>query len=176
MFHTTAKEMRKGWGTYCSKACASKNRVFPSRINTDARTLACTATRSRYQHHHELRAAVDPPEAKAQRTHRRYKQYYAENKHLYYLARYKRRAVEKGTQHEHINRIKVFERDNWTCRYCGTRTSDTVKQGHPRKAILAHINALAAGGTHTLDNVCCLCHTCNTKDGVNQLPIQKRIF
>ena len=97
---------------------------------------------------------------------------YYENKENWYKAAYKRRALVKGAGYEYIRRRDVFDRDDWRCRICRVKVSDTVKKGHPRKAIMAHIVALAAGGSHTWDNVACLCHHCNTRDGVNKLPIQ----
>jgi 5-methylcytosine-specific restriction endonuclease McrA len=70
----------------------------------------------------------------------------------------------------------VFERDNYRCRICGTTTDENLPRYHPRRPELGHINAIAAGGTHTWDNVCCLCFACNRADGVNQLPVQTSIL
>lgn len=86
----------------------------------------------------------------------------------------KRRAIKRSTQVEHIDRIEVFERDGWRCQRlgCGKKVNDEVRAGHPLKAELGHVVALAAGGTHTRGNVVCLCFTCNREDGVNRAPIQ----
>lgn len=95
------------------------------------------------------------------------------NKEPYYRSSYKRRALLKTNGPiDNIDRIAVFECDNWKCRACGTTTTTDVHRSHHKRAILGHINAIAAGGTHTWDNVCCLCFPCNAKDGVNQIPIQ----
>lgn len=86
----------------------------------------------------------------------------------------RRRAAKKATETEPIYARRVFERDGWRCQRvgCGKKTSMDLPQRHPRKAVLGHVNALASGGTHTYDNVVCLCHPCNVKDRVNQEPIQ----
>lgn len=98
------------------------------------------------------------------------------NKERYYRSAYKRRALLKANGSiDNIDRIAVFERDNYKCRVCGTKTGIEHDRMHPKRAILGHINALAAGGTHTWDNVCCLCYSCNVADGVNRIPIQTHI-
>jgi len=49
----------------------------------------------------------------------------------------------------------LFERDNWTCRYCGEGvTSDT--------ATLDHILPTVNGGTDDADNLATACHPCNS--------------
>lgn len=137
-----------------------------------ARVRRVTLANQRYAAQRKVRAAVSDTRSKADKAKAYYEDYYARNKDKFYRAAYKRRALIKGSQHEHIERHDVFNRDNWRCRSCNAVVNDTVKRGHPRKAIMAHIVALAAGGPHTWDNICCLCHSCNTKDGVNRLPIQ----
>jgi hypothetical protein len=101
---------------------------------------------------------------------------YARDPSNWYAAAYRRRArLKLASVVEEIHRHDVFDRDGWLCRHCGRKVSDTVGRGHPHKAIMAHIVALAAGGDHSWDNVCCLCHECNCKDGVNKLPLQMRL-
>ena len=92
-------------------------------------------------------------------------------------AAHRRNARKKTNGPVHnIKRQQVFERDNYKCRICRVTTDDTLPRSHPRRSNLGHINAIAAGGTHPWDNVCCLCHACNRADGVNQLDIQTSIF
>ena len=86
----------------------------------------------------------------------------------------RRRAAKQTTETEAVYAHRVFERDGWRCQRvgCGKKTSASVPVRHPKRAVLGHVNALAAGGTHTYGNVVCLCHPCNVKDGVNREPIQ----
>jgi hypothetical protein len=85
-----------------------------------------------------------------------------------------RRARILGVDNEHINARTVFERDAWKCQRlgCGKTTSLDLPRTHHARAVLGHINALAAGGSHTYGNVVCLCHRCNSEDGVNRAAIQ----
>lgn len=77
-----------------------------------------------------------------------------------------RRARVRGTQIEPIDPIKVFERDGWRCQHCGKRTPPILRGSHKARAPeLDHILPLAAGGSHTLDNVICSCRSCNQSKG-----------
>lgn len=49
----------------------------------------------------------------------------------------------------------VYERDDFTCRYCGARSDLTVDHIHPE----------VLGGTTTLDNLQTLCRSCNCRKG-----------
>lgn len=46
----------------------------------------------------------------------------------------------------------IFERDDYTCQYCGTRGT---------KLECDHIKPVADGGQHTHDNLCTACFDCN---------------
>jgi hypothetical protein len=117
-----------------------------------------------------------------ERRHQRlYHQHRYETDHEYRArcidAAHRRHARKKTNGPVHnIKRLDVFKRDNYRCRICGVTTDESLPRYHPRRPELGHINAIAAGGTHTWDNVCCLCHACNRADGVNQLQIQTSIF
>lgn len=52
-------------------------------------------------------------------------------------------------------RWEVWERDNFTCKHCGTRRNLTVD----------HILPESKGGTLALDNLQTLCKSCNSKKG-----------
>jgi 5-methylcytosine-specific restriction endonuclease McrA len=49
-------------------------------------------------------------------------------------------------------RLKVLERDNFTCRNCGKK---------PDKLEVHHIVPLISGGTHDLDNLLTVCQKCH---------------
>ena len=53
------------------------------------------------------------------------------------------------------NRIKVFERDNYTCQYCGKTVKDNVILH------VDHIEPLKKGGKDTMDNYVTACSKCN---------------
>jgi hypothetical protein len=52
-------------------------------------------------------------------------------------------------------RMKVFERDNFTCKYCGSRENLSVD----------HIIPESKGGLLTMENTQTLCKTCNLRKG-----------
>lgn len=180
---------------FCSKACKRKwhagtpqsierakqraqtqRKIERQKYESNPRSCATCNTHLPYQRRHLERCTT------CQRKHQR------EYASAYHQHRYKtdpeyrariidaghRRHARKKTNGpiDKIKRRQVFERDNYKCRICGITTDDTLPRSHPKRSNLGHINAIAAGGTHTWDNVCCLCYACNRTDGVNQLPIQ----
>lgn len=60
------------------------------------------------------------------------------------------------------NRIKVYERDSYKCRYCG-------KQLTRFTCTLDHLTPVIAGGTNALENLVTACLTCNSRK--NQRPV-----
>ena len=53
-------------------------------------------------------------------------------------------------------RKKVFERDGYTCTYCGSKDDLTID----------HLVARAAGGTNDESNLMTSCRSCNSRKGV----------
>lgn len=78
----------------------------------------------------------------------------------------KRRAAERGNQTESITPFTVFIRDKWTCQMCGIFTPmvyrGTIEWIAPE---LDHIIPVSKGGSHTMDNLQCLCRRCNINKG-----------
>jgi hypothetical protein len=135
--------------------------------------VRCSAARYRAQRALRVAINADTPEERRLKRNASVLACYYKNSESFYRAAYKRRARKRGSEYEYIRRTDVFDEEGWRCRCCRVVVRDDVPRGHPRKAIMAHIVALAAGGSHTRDNVACLCHSCNSRDGVNKLPIQK---
>jgi 5-methylcytosine-specific restriction endonuclease McrA len=54
------------------------------------------------------------------------------------------------------NRIKIYERDQYKCRYCG-------KQLTRFTATLDHVKAVAEGGDNSFDNLVTACLECNSR-------------
>jgi len=91
-------------------------------------------------------------------------------------AKARRRARTRGAHCESINPIDVFVRDGWTCRICGDKTPRSLRGTFDDKAPeLDHIIPLAAGGTHTWDNVQCACRACNISKGSGAMNDQLRL-
>lgn len=79
--------------------------------------------------------------------------------------RRKRTAVEEKPQPSEVeadfynvkeNRIKVYERDGYKCRYCG-------KQLTRFTCTLDHVTPVAEHGTNSLDNLVTACLECNSR-------------
>lgn len=73
----------------------------------------------------------------------------------------KRKRILKSTQVENIVADEIFARDKWKCQSCKRKVSkqfDVIDDLYPN---LDHIIPLSKGGTHTKDNVQCLCRACN---------------
>jgi len=79
----------------------------------------------------------------------------------------KRRAARYGNGPvDSIDPIGVFDRDKWRCYICGAYTPKGMRGSNDDRAPeLDHVIPLAAGGTHTLDNVACSCRRCNGEKG-----------
>jgi 5-methylcytosine-specific restriction endonuclease McrA len=69
--------------------------------------------------------------------------------------------IPRDTHRRKITRRAVFARDNWTCQYCGSRTSLTVDHVVPR----------SKGGGSSWENIVASCAPCNRRKG-NALPRQ----
>src|SRR5581483_8100162 len=67
--------------------------------------------------------------------------------------------IPRDTHRRKITRRAVFARDDWTCQYCGSRSSLTVDHVVPR----------SKGGGSSWDNIVASCAPCNRRKG-NGLP------
>jgi 5-methylcytosine-specific restriction endonuclease McrA len=55
-----------------------------------------------------------------------------------------------------LTKVEVFRRDNYTCQYCGKRTS---------KLTVDHVIPRSLGGKHTWNNLVAACPECNHRKG-----------
>jgi 5-methylcytosine-specific restriction endonuclease McrA len=69
--------------------------------------------------------------------------------------------IPRDTHRRKITRRAVFARDDWTCQYCGSRSSLTVDHVIPR----------SKGGPSSWENIVASCAPCNRRKG-NALPRQ----
>jgi 5-methylcytosine-specific restriction endonuclease McrA len=76
-----------------------------------------------------------------------------------------RRALLKNAFVEDVDRIVVFDRDNWTCQDCGIVCPKGAKFPEANFATLDHIVPLAKGGLHSYENSQTLCFRCNCRKG-----------
>jgi hypothetical protein len=54
------------------------------------------------------------------------------------------------------NRLKIYERDNYTCRHCGKQLTRIT-------ATLDHVHPVAEGGGNSADNLVTACLSCNSR-------------
>lgn len=73
----------------------------------------------------------------------------------------RRRARLRGSQVDRIRSHDIYQRDNWQCGLCG-KTVDPNHQDKMQRESLDHIVPLAAGGTHTADNLQLAHRICNS--------------
>jgi len=86
------------------------------------------------------------------------------------------RARLRGVRRESIDPIKVFIRDGWMCQICGITTPRRLRGTiEPNAPEMDHIVPLAAGGSHTYDNVQCACRACNNAKGAGVAHDQLRL-
>lgn len=68
--------------------------------------------------------------------------------------------------HEPVNRIKVFQRDKWTCQHCGVATPEWLRTVlGDCQPTLDHILPVSQGGAHSYFNTQLLCRKCNQDKG-----------
>jgi len=71
----------------------------------------------------------------------------------------RRRALKAAATIEDFDIMEVWEREGYTCAYCGSTENLTID----------HIVALADGGSHSLDNLTVACQSCNSSKGAKPL-------
>lgn len=79
---------------------------------------------------------------------------------------YRRRARHHRVEYEPVNRLRVYERDHWTCQICRRKVNRTAPPPSDRYPTLDHVIPMALGGPHSYANVQLACRQCNTRKGV----------
>lgn len=125
------------------------------------------------------RAKVCSDECKKERKRQIIKAARAKRRKLY-GNKYRNRARHFGVEYEPVNVKAVFERDNWRCQICGSKTPAKLRgSGSERAPELDHRIPMALGGPHTYENVQCACRKCNhsknAKHVSGQIPLFARL-
>ena len=74
-------------------------------------------------------------------------------------------------------RLKILNRDKWTCQYCGIKMKDVVLGSEIREwgvASVDHIIRVREGGKDTDANLVACCQTCNYKKEKYAKPEKRR--
>jgi len=86
-----------------------------------------------------------------------------------------RRARMHSVRYEYIDPLRVLDRDGWKCYVCGCATPKelrgTIRGDAPE---VDHVVPLAKGGSHTMDNLACICRYHNQTKG--DKPLQSLQF
>lgn len=79
---------------------------------------------------------------------------------------HRRHALLKQLEAEHIDPLKIYERDKWTCQLCGQKVRRVSRHKHdPRSASLDHVVPVSHGGGTTYANLQCTHLFCNKSKG-----------
>jgi len=81
-----------------------------------------------------------------------------------------RRVATTGAESEQILTSVLLERDGTRCSLCPEEIDFELKWPHPGSKSLDHITPVAAGGSHTYDNVALAHLVCNISKNVGEAP------
>lgn len=83
---------------------------------------------------------------------------------------HKRRAQKLSRDHEDIDRMLVFERDDFTCQLCGECMDMSAAFPDPKFPTIDHVVPLNKGGAHLYSNIQSACFVCNSAKGDRLVP------
>lgn len=77
----------------------------------------------------------------------------------------KRKAIERGAvTAEKIDPLLVLSRGMWRCYICGISTPKSLRGTNSDNAPeVDHVHPISRGGSHSYDNLACICRSCNSK-------------
>lgn len=108
-------------------------------------------------------------QANQERLSEYFRRYRKENPEVERAAKQRRRARLRDAFVEDVERIVVFERDDYICQRCGKKCDTSVQWPHGDFPTLDHIIPLAAGvengGVHSYANSQTMCLSCNSSKG-----------
>jgi hypothetical protein len=124
----------------CQRGIPTKHALASTYTNRGCRCRECTTavTQERLQTKYKQVAAGNPLDVNHRARARRY-----------------------GVEAEYINKLAVFERDNWTCGICNEAVDREAPWPAASSPSLDHIVPMAVGGGHVYENVQCAHLRCN---------------
>lgn len=87
------------------------------------------------------------------------------NPEVYRRKSSERRALLRGSRSDEIDRLEVFDRDEWICGLCGGAIDRSATWPAAGFASIDHIVPLALGGAHVFENVQAAHLGCNLRKG-----------
>lgn len=78
--------------------------------------------------------------------------------------------AHKMCGHPRIDRLAIFDRDEWKCCKCGKDVIRDKSNRHPDQANIDHIIPLSKGGGSETDNLQTLCRKCNATKAARVVP------
>lgn len=78
---------------------------------------------------------------------------------------HERRARLRGGEWERFKPSEIFDRDGWTCGFCGLPVDANLSHPDPLSVSLDHIEPLSLGGAHSRENTRCAHLGCNVRRG-----------
>ena len=99
--------------------------------------------------------------ANPDKTRKGHRDYMKRNKEKRIMLQNRRKARQRETAISKVNYNKILERDNWTCQYCGVKTSKDLPLKDNNYTTFDHVIPLCRGGTETEHNIVVACYKCN---------------
>jgi len=118
---------------------------------------------------HPERTAKSHAKWLAARGQKWWRAYYAANRAQFAAHSALRRARKRGASEKDLSKIKAFykwvrEAEKITCYLCGKLVPKSLRE-------VDHVSALAAGGSHTVENLRCACRRCNRSKHVKDAEV-----
>ena len=88
----------------------------------------------------------------------------------------RRQRIKNSSPDRGITRRSLRAIHGDDCRYCGvTMTFETARKGHflPDLATIEHLTPLSKGGSHTFENTCLACWSCNIRRGNREVAAEE---
>lgn len=139
---------------YCCKSCSTRYYDL-----ADTRYRICAYCKKEYDFFHKGSQSYCSDECKHKASKAQNRLYRKRNG----KRTHKQRADKYGCVYEVVDRIAVFERDNWTCQLTGIKTPRSLMGSNlPNEPTIDHIIPLSKGGSHTYDNLQCVSRYANS--------------
>ena len=140
------RKANREWIEAYNKRWREANPGYGKQYN-DSHRDECAAREKQYRDTHRAEHAIN------------YKRWGQENREKKAACGQRYRARKVDATIEDFDIIEVYERDGYTCTYCGSTEDLTID----------HIVPLSKGGSHRPENLCVACRSCNSSKGAKNL-------